>query len=68
MKQIVRLMWLLVIAGGIALCRWYTYGPWWRNAGNDFVRFGPEPVVLTWGWILLLIVAILASRLQRCRG
>jgi hypothetical protein len=65
MAQIVRLLWLLVVAGGGALCWWYMYGPW-QNAGDsllahDMVRFGPLPLGLTIAWTLLLIVTLFAS-------
>lgn len=62
MKLNVRLLWLAVIAGGAALCRWYTFGPWWEHAGNDFARFGAEPILWTLAWVALLMIAIVASR------
>ena len=65
MKFGVRLLWLAVIAGGAAIFRWYTFGPWWEHAGNNFTRFGPQPILWTFAWIVLLIIAILASRRSR---
>jgi hypothetical protein len=66
MKYLLRLLWLLVISGGVALCCWYIHGPPSTCGGSllthDAVRFGPVPIVLTWAWILCLIGAILASR------
>ena len=62
MKSVVRIMWLLVIAGGVMLCRWYSYGPWWENASLDTARFGPQAVLWTCAWVVLLIVAVAASR------
>jgi hypothetical protein len=62
MKFSVRLLWLAVIAGGAALVRLFTFGPWWEHAGNEFAQFGPQAILWTFAWLALLIVAVLASR------
>ncbi len=65
MRHIARLMWLMVIACGAALGRWYFYGPWWDTAGHDVARFGPQPIMWTWAWVLLLMATLLVSRRSR---
>jgi hypothetical protein len=64
MKRVIRLMWLLVIAGGVMLFRWFTTGASWLNVGDVPLsnRFGPQAIAWTCAWFMLLIFTLFQSR------
>jgi len=64
-KNIIKVLWLIVVVGFISLCWWFFHGPWQNVDGlmihRDAVRFGPIPIVLSIAWFSLFIITIVIN-------
>ena len=65
MITLMKVAWVIILLGGVALVWWFSYGSWRLHGDtlleHDIVRFGPVPLVLSCVWVLLLFLVLLAT-------